>query len=204
MRKSQELEACPLPRGVRPVPCRAYGIQACVADSRLVARASQAPHLALADDVGYQSMTQLQQVRRCEAAAAVVVVRDDVNGGQERFTGARDDGRDRAAQTVHLVDGGRSWGAYQDEAVDPQVGQGLDGIGFGPPVRQERAEPMLVQYRTQAVEELDVPGVGQVVDDHADGPGAPLGQAARHRVRAVPEFVDSLEHGPPLLLTDPG
>ena len=120
--------------------------------------------------------------------------------GSERFAGAGDDGRYRTSQTVDLVDGRPGGCAHQHEAVHPQVGERLDGVGFGATVGEERAKPVFVQHRAQPVEEFDVPGVGQVVDDDADRPGAPLGEAARHRVGPVSELGDGLEHGLPLLV----
>jgi hypothetical protein len=78
----------------------------------------------------------------------------------------------------------------------------LDGVGFRAPVGEKWSEPMFVQYRTQAVKEFDVPRVGQVVDDYADGSSPPLGETARCRVRAITELGDSLQHRPPLYVTD--
>ena len=85
--------------------------------------------------------------------------------------------------------GGR---ADQHQAVDAQVGQRLDGVGLSAPVGEQWAEAVLVQHRAQPVEEFDVPGVGQVVDDHADRSGAPLGEAARYRVGPIPSSATAL------------
>ena len=59
-----------------------------------------------------------------------------------------------------------------------------------------------MQDGAQPVEELNVPGVGQVVDDDADGSGAPFGEAARDRVGSVAQFGDGVEHGLPFRLGD--
>ena len=201
---AQQLVPDPSSGGVRPVTRHAYGVQAGITHRRLVARAAQSAHLALADDVGDPSVAQLQQVRRGEVAAAVVVVGYDVDGRQERLAGAGDDGGDLAPQAIDLVDGRCRRGADQHEAVDAQVGERLNGVGLGTAVGEKRAEAVVVKDRAESVEQLDVPGVGQIVDHDADGPGAALGEAACDRVRSVPELGDGLEHGLPLLLAYSG
>ena len=102
-----------------------------------------------------------------------------------------------------MVEGGAlDWAAW-DRLLDFQVGEGSDGVRFGVAVGEERAEPVPVQRGPQTVEKLDVPGVGQVVDDDTDGPGAALGEAARHRVRAVTQLGDGLQHRSALRLAHP-
>jgi hypothetical protein len=78
------------------------------------------------------------------------------------------------------------------------------GIGLAAAVGEERAQAVLVQHRAESVEELDLPGVGEIVDYDADRPRPPLAQAAGHRVGSVPELGHGLEHGLPLLIADPG
>jgi hypothetical protein len=49
-----------------------------------------------------------------------------------------------------------------------------------------------MQHQTKPVENFSPPGTGQVVEDDADRPGAPLGKAACDRVGPVPSSATAL------------
>ena len=116
-------------------------------------------------------MPELEQVPGGQLGAAVVVVGDEIDGGEAGLPGARHDGRDLVPEGDDLLDRRRRQGPDQREPVHPEVRQRLDGVGLRASVGEQRAQAVLVQHGAQPVEERDVPGVGEIVDDDTDGAG---------------------------------
>ena len=93
----QQVLPDPASRALCPVPLDVARRETRSGHLCLVAGTAQATHLALANDVGNRAVSELKEVRRSDTAAAVVVVGNHVDVGQQRFTSAGDDGGDPAA-----------------------------------------------------------------------------------------------------------
>ena len=104
-------------------------------------------------------MAQSEEMFRGESGAAVVIVGDQVDGGQARVARARDDGRHVFPERVDLVGCGRRRGPDEHEPVDPEIRQRADGVGLGAPVGEQRPETVLVQDGAQAVEQRTYQGL---------------------------------------------
>jgi hypothetical protein len=178
--------------------------QAVLAHGGLEAAAAQLADRAPAGDVGDVPVAEADEVLGGQPGPELVVPGDDVHAGQDGLAGAGDHGGDTAgggAQRLRVVQG-----ADGDQTVDAQVGEGAGQVLPQAPVEvavgEQYVQTAVVQPRVQAVEQVDVPGVAQVVQQDADGAGAAFAEAAGGGVGPVAELLDGGEDGRPLLRSD--
>ncbi len=133
-----------------------------------------------ARDVGEAAVPEREEVLDGEAHARLVVPGHDVDGERVPVgqAGPRQDGRHVGGHLRHEREVGQR--ADDDEAVEAQVGEGARGVGLAARLGQHRPQPGRVQDGPQALEDVDEPGVAQVVQDEADRAGPPWA-----RLRAV-------------------
>jgi len=143
------------------------------------------------------AVAELDQVAGGQGRAEQVVVRDRVHPRQVDVPPAHRDRRDRAGD---LGDDRRvRLGARQDEAVGLEPEEAAQHRVVHPPVQPAAAAEHDVpavglQNGDQAVEEVHEPRVADVVEQHADGPAAPLAQGPGGGVGPVAEIGDRLVH----------
>ena len=143
-------------------------------------------------------------MRRRESTAAVVVVGDDVDRRQERFAGAGDDGRHRASQGVHWSTADRVGVPTSTRPSTRRSESAWTASGSVRPSASSGRRPCSCSTGRRPSRSSTYQGLDRSSMIDADRPGAPLGEAARHRVGPVPELGDGLEHGLPLLVAHVG
>jgi hypothetical protein len=130
-----------------------------------------------------------------------VVAGDQVDAGRHRLAGPGD--HDRYACRDRAQRGRVGQGADHHEAVDAEVQEGagrvLAGAAVEAGVGEDGAQTRGVQQGVEPVEQVDVPGVAQIVQQDTDRPGALLAEAARGGIRPVAQLAHGPQHGFPLL-----
>ena len=113
------------------------------------------------------------------------------------LAGAGHDGRDTSPSATTCVDRRRPTGC-RPAGGRRRAGRPGPATASGSvrPSASSGRSPCSCSTGRSPSSSVDEPGVGQVVDDHADGAGAPLGEAARGRVGAVAELGHGLAAPP--------
>ena len=143
------------------------------------------------DDVG---VAELDEVLNRERGAALVVGGDRVGPGVVA-AGRHHHGwhHRRRSDDVVVVE----LGADEDQCLDLELQMGFDGpplpFGVASAVEDQHIEAVVVGGGLNPVDDLGKERVVDVVDDHAEGLGALLGQAAGVEVRPVAELGSSLQ-----------
>jgi hypothetical protein len=138
---------------------------------------------------------QLGEVLDREPRAGGLVDEDRVDVRAAQLAADHDRGR-RARGGQHVPRAHP--GGHEDDAVGPVLEQAVEhgtlAPGAAPAGDEQDAVAELGGERLQPVGDLREEGVVQVVEQHADRPRAPAGQAARHRVGPVAEPFRRVEH----------
>ena len=152
------------------------------------------------DDVG---VAELDEVLNRERGAALVVGGDRV-GPRIVTAGRHHHGwhHRRRSDDVVVVE----LGADEDQCLDLELQMGFDGpplpFGVAPAVEDQHVEAVVVGGGLDSVHDLGEEGVVDVVDDHAQGFGAGLGEVAGVEVRPVSELLCCVQHRLALGLAD--
>jgi hypothetical protein len=181
------------------------GVQPGRPESAAVALRPQPTDLLGAGEVPDPGVAQLQQVRGGGAGPGEVVVHHDVDVVEVGIPGSREHHRDAGSgRADRLLLGVRPDDHERVDVLGEQGGDRADADPVvGPAVGEDGGQARAVQGGRQPGEQVDEPGVGKVVQQHADRVGAAARECPGARVRTIAELGHGRLDRAPAGLADP-